>query len=184
MNAQKSKSPLLWILLAVPVGLFSLCCLGSCVATLVGVKVDDDLERNQNGDNIAQSEPKTAATNVAAAEPAPEAPPFEEIRKNMQDMTDAQWNKYGASLTGSHVSWTGWVEEVNEKVFGGYEVWIDMDAPETAISVQDVYADIPEDLAMELRKGQKVRVSGTIDSVTNVLGALSVRLKKGATVTQ
>jgi hypothetical protein len=38
-------------------------------------------------------------------------------------------------------------------------------------------------LALQLRKGQKVVVSGTIKSATNLLGSMAIRLEKGATVT-
>lgn len=181
MDQKKPKSPLFWIAITVPVGFVSLCCLGSCIVGMVGVQVEDREKRTAGAP--APVETESAASTAPRPAPAPEAPPFEEIRKNMQEMTDAQWNKYGPSLTGNRVSWTGWIKEVNEKTFGGYEVWIDMDAPDVPLSVQDVYADIPDDLALQLRKGQQVRVSGTIKSATNVLGSLGIRLEKGATVT-
>ncbi|HXT61196.1 MAG TPA: hypothetical protein VN699_21325 [Pirellulales bacterium] len=181
MDQKKPRSPLFWIAIAVPVGFVSLCCLGSCIVGMVGVQVED--REKQTSGAAPQVEPASGAASVAEPAPTREAPPFEEIRTNAKEMTDAQWNKYGPSLAGSHVAWSGWVKEVNEKTFGGYEVWIDMDAPDVPLSVQDVYADIPDDLALQLRKGQQVRVSGTIKSATNLLGSMAIRLEKGATVT-
>jgi len=104
---------------------------------------------------------------------------FAEIRNNMNRMTEAQWKKYARSLKGKTISWSGWVEDVNEKFFGGYELWVDMDPPNVAMSVQDVTFEIPDELALKLRKDQRVVFTGTIKSVMNVLGSCSVTLENG-----
>lgn len=105
---------------------------------------------------------------------------FFDIRNNMKDMTQAQWKTYARSLEGKTVEWEGWVEEVKEKFFGGYEIWVDMDSPEEAMSVQDVTFDIPEDLAMKFNKNQLVAFRGTIKSVMNVLGSCQVDLENAS----
>ena len=97
----------------------------------------------------------------------------------MNKMTEAQWKEYARGLKGASVSWSGWVEDVNEKFFGGYELWVDMDAPDVIMSVQDVTFNIPDDLALKLRKDQRVTFTGTIKSVMNVLGSCSVILENG-----
>jgi hypothetical protein len=100
---------------------------------------------------------------------------FETVRSNMNEMTDAQFKNYTKSLVGQTITWDGWVEEVKEKFFGGYECWIDMDAPKE-LSVQDVTFPIDENLAMQLRKDKRVQFTGTIKSVYNILGSCSVSL--------
>ena len=95
---------------------------------------------------------------------------FFEIRDNMLSdaMTEAQYNAYLNSLNGSWIRWSGYIEEVNEKTFGGYEVWIDMDEPSEMFSVQDIMFDIPDSIALLLNKDQRVTFEGEIDSAMNV----------------
>jgi len=92
-------------------------------------------------------------------------------------MTEAQWKAYLPTLKGMLVeNWTGWVEEVNV-VGGGYELWVDMDSPDTLFSVQDIYFPVPNDIALELQKGEQVTFSGRIKSVTEFLGSVSLHLE-------
>lgn len=113
--------------------------------------------------------------------PVASAPPFEEIRSNMRAMTEAQWNRYIQTLAGTRVeNWQGFVLQVNEKAFGGYEVWIDMDNPDVTLSVQEVTFDVSEDIALRLNKEQAVTFSGTIAVVLNTLGTTSIRLDNAA----
>lgn len=115
-----------------------------------------------------------ASNSYLSAEPT--APPFAEIRDRMRQATEAQWNQYATALRGASVEWTGWVDEVNEKLAGGYEVWIDMDPP-GSMSVLDVLFDVDAEVALELQKDQRVSFSGRIEAATNVVGALQIRLR-------
>lgn len=139
---------------------------------VIGMFVADE----NDGQDDADAEDGAAQAN--ALKDAPEAPAFSEIRDRMEDMTDAQWNRYSSSLEGHRVDWTGWVADVNEKALGGFEVWVDMDDPEESLSVQDVECDIPENLALRLNKESRVRVVGIIGSVVNVLGSCQVSLEE------
>lgn len=121
----------------------------------------------------------SGSANISSAEPAP---PFEQIRNTMLAQTDAQWNRYSETLVGKRVAWTGWVEEVNERVFGGYDLWVDMDSPGQVVSVQDVTLSVSEGIALQLQKDQRVHVVGIIDSVSNILGSCQINLEDGATV--
>lgn len=127
-----------------------------------------------------------AATSIPTKIPTPiptlrSAPPFQEIRSKIKLMTDAQWMRYTDELEGTWaINWTGWIDDVNEKTFGGYELWIDMDPPDAVLSIYDVRFDIPEELALKFHKDQKVTFLGRIKSVTNVLGACSIRLEEGS----
>jgi hypothetical protein len=127
-----------------------------------------------------ESTPPAETTPTPEPTPPPPdviAPPYQEIYDNMHAMTEAQWNKYADELEGKQVTrWTGWVEEVNEKTLGGYELWIDMDPPE-AFSTQDVVFDIPDDVALEINKDQAVTFSGTIESVSEARDTLIIRLE-------
>lgn len=108
--------------------------------------------------------------------PLPPAPPFSEIRANMEGMTDAQWDAYKRSLGGLRaIEWSGWVSDVSEKLFGGYQLLVDMDSP-NELSVQDVTFDISDDIALELSKDTKVTFSGTIDSANNIFGSLQINM--------
>jgi len=122
---------------------------------------------------------KAASTEVSesTATPAPTAPPFVEIRDNVQNMTEAQWKQYLPELKGARVThWQGWVEEVN--VSGNkYELWVDMDSPDELFSAQEVYFPIPSDIALELQKDQPVTFSGTIERVQEFLGSTTIYLQ-------
>lgn len=119
-----------------------------------------------------------ATPQATPARPAVDATiSFASIRQQMREgLTEAQFKAVARGLEGRRIRWRGWVEDVNEKMFGGYELWVDMDSPNVIISVQDVIFDIPENLALSLRKNAPVRFEGTIRSVMNVIGSLSVQL--------
>lgn len=104
---------------------------------------------------------------------------FFEIRNAMRTKTDAQWKVYTRSLKGKAIRWDGWVDNTKEKFFGGYEVLIDMDSPKEIFSVFDVDFDIPESIALRLEKDQRIRFTGKIDYIMNVLGSCQVGLKQG-----
>ncbi len=115
------------------------------------------------------------ATPASTPEPAPS---YATIRAQMEGMTEAQFKQYARSLKGKQVHWTGWVEDVNETLFGNYEVWVDMDAPDELLSVQDVTFDVPADVALSLRLNQKITFTGIIDSALNVLESTQITLSE------
>ncbi len=94
----------------------------------------------------------------------------------METMTDLQFEEYAKTLKGKRIQWGGYVEEVKEKFFGGYEVLVDMDHPNEPLSVQDVSFDVPKEQAMALRKDSPVQFEGTISSALNILTSLQVSL--------
>jgi len=118
---------------------------------------------------------RTTAPAAPASTPEP-APSYATIRAQMEGMTEAQFKQYARSLKGKRVQWTGWVEDVNETLFGNYEVWVDMDAPDELFSVQDVTFDVPADVALSLRRDQKITFTGIIDSALNVLESTQITL--------
>ena len=101
---------------------------------------------------------------------------LETIRNNMNKMTSVAWDDYTKSLKGQRVNWTGWVSDVKEQWLGVYKILIDMDPP-GSFSVSDVYIEVSKNVAAQFRKNQKVRFSGKIKSVVNVLGSLAVTLE-------
>lgn len=52
-----------------------------------------------------------------------------------------------------------------------------MDPPEESLSVWDVEFDVPKALALRLSKDQRLRFSGQIESVMNVLGSCAIQLE-------
>lgn len=101
---------------------------------------------------------------------------FFEVRDYMLSKTEAQWKAYARKLAGREIEWSGWVEDVNEKFFGGYELWIDMDPPSALLSVTDIKFDIPDRLALSLEKDQRVRFRGRIKRASNILGSIYISL--------
>ena len=86
-------------------------------------------------------------------------------------MTEAQWNHYVDQIVGTWVTnWTGWIDDVNEKTFGGYELWIDMDPPDEVLSVYDVTFDISDEVALQVTKDNPIAFSGKITAVTDISG--------------
>ncbi len=135
---------------------------------------------SRNQDKIQTSQPTDGSGIVEPLEPALS---YEEIRGNANTMTDAQWNQYTESLKGlSVIDWEGWITDVNEKTFGGYEVQIDMEPP-VGITTYDVHFDISDELALTLEKEQKIRFSGQIDQVNNVFSMNLVFLLNNGTLT-
>lgn len=130
--------------------------------------------------NVAQAPESQESTSVAkpTVTPAPIAPPYEEICAPMVGMTEAQWKQHTANLTNSIATdWTGWVEDVNVKAFGGFELLVDMNAPDALMSVQDVTFDIADDIALRFSKDQPVTFTGAISSISNIIGSCQVRLE-------
>jgi hypothetical protein len=101
---------------------------------------------------------------------------YKSIRYNMQNMTKLQFKEYCNSITDEKILWTGYVSEVKEKWFGGYEVLVDMDAP-NSFSIQDVTFDISKEVAMKLSKNRRIVFEGEIKDILNVLGSCQVMLK-------
>ena len=101
---------------------------------------------------------------------------YEEIRKTADAMTKAELKAYEQALSGKKIRWSGYVEEVHHTLAGGYDLYVDMDAPGVATSVYDVAFQIPERAALTLEKDQPVTFSGEIRSILDVLGSLRIRL--------
>ena len=86
-------------------------------------------------------------------------------------MTEAQWNNYVDQIVGAWVTnWTGWIDDINEKTLGGYELWIDMDPPDEMLSVYDVTFYISDEVALQIIKDTPITFSGKITAVTDILG--------------
>lgn len=107
---------------------------------------------------------------------------FKEIRLNMESMTDLQFEEYAKSNKGKRIKWEGYVEEVSEKLFGGYEVLVDMDSPNVPMSIQDVTFELSKKQAILLKKDSRVVFEGTITSVRSILTSLQVSLDEAQVI--
>ena len=124
-----------------------------------------------SGDTAAKTQ--TQGVTKAAPEPLPISDvDFFKVREASKNMTDVQWKEYLNGVVGKRIQWTGYVDEVKEDG----KVWIDMDPPD-ALSVQDIYINVPKEDALKYNKDQKLTFQGTIKSVSKVLTALSIDLK-------
>lgn len=99
------------------------------------------------------------------------------IKANMETMTDAQFKNFAKQQVGKTMAERGYIEDVREKMFGGYGVWIDMDNPSVIASVQEISFDVDEDTALTLRKDQAVKFSGRVKSIMKVLGTKQITLE-------
>ena len=144
-----------------------------CVIVAVAVSGGGDTGQKAEPTEVSMS----TATPGPSATPVPTAPPFVEIRDNVQNMTEAQWKKYLPELKGARViNWEGWVEDVD--VSGSkYTLLVDMDSPDDFMSTADVRFGVPEDVALELQKDQLVTFSGTVEKVAEFLGSITVYLQ-------
>jgi hypothetical protein len=171
-------------------GTFLVCCGFSFLIYIFGdndtgsIATQSSNIANDTSSNIEVANPQLPPTEIPPAVAPPEpAPPYQEIYNNALNMTEAQWNQYADSLKGKAViDWIGWVVDVNEKFFGGYELLIDMDSPDEIFSTYDVQFDISEDVALGLNIDQKLIFSGSIFHVTRILGSsIVITLNEGAT---
>jgi hypothetical protein len=126
----------------------------------------------------APPQPRTVRTpRTLTTSPPASTVEFESIRNNMKHMTSVAWDDYSNSLIGKRVEWTGWVSDVKEQLLGGYKILIDMDPP-GSLSVFDVKIDdLPKDKVAQFARNQKIRFSGKIKSVTDVLGSCAITLE-------
>lgn len=159
-------------------GLVGLCLLMALIGSLGGGgDTDAPAALATTVRNTATPRPPTATST-----PRPLAPTFQEIETTVEGMTEAQWKPYLESLKGQRVvDWTGWVVDVNQKLGGAYEAWIDMDDP-GMFTIQDVYVPVDSDTALALGKGEPVTFSGVIKSANELLGNVTIHLEE-ATVT-
>jgi len=104
---------------------------------------------------------------------------FFKLREKAKASTKVQFEELKKEYIGKQVRWEGWVDEAKEKFFGGYNVKIDMDPPES-LSVYDISIDFPsesKDIVLALQKNSKVSFSGKIKSIYFILGSLRVDLE-------
>jgi len=142
------------------------------------IKVAQTSSQTQNQENQTQvSEPATQKEEAKQALPEPvKSISFADIKYNMTNMTELQFKEYVKSLEGKTIRWNGWVEEVEEKLFGGYKVLIDMDSPSDIASVQDITFEVPKEQAISLKKDEMITFEGKISSILNILTSLQVSL--------
>jgi hypothetical protein len=106
------------------------------------------------------------------------APSYWEIEENMKAMAETEWDGYVDEIEGTWASnWIGWVEDVHKTSSGGYELRIDVDSPDVIFSGRNITFDIADEMAAQVKKDQQITFSGRIESVTNVLGSLQIRLQ-------
>jgi len=150
------------------------------------VKVAQTSSQTQNQESQTQESKPTIKEepeqSFKTEEPKPEVSKavesisFADIKYNMNHMTELQFKEYVKSLEGKTIRWNGWVEEVEEKLFGGYRVLIDMDSPSDIASVQDITFEVSKEQAVSLKKDEMITFEGKISSILNILTSLQVSL--------
>lgn len=182
----RKRRKLLWIVGGILVTLLL------CVVVAVLSNGDKEPQRASDKSTAAAvaekatAAPKPTKTPIPSKTPKPTATPiptptekpisaitYQEIREKREAATDAQWDEYAKPLKGTRVQWSGWVAEV--KASG--EIWIDMDPPDTLLSVQDVYIRVPAEDATKFNLDQEIEFIGDIKSITSILNKASVTLE-------
>lgn len=105
---------------------------------------------------------------------------FEKFRSIFDELTDVQFKELRGELKDKKVTWSGYLDDVKEKWLGGFEIQIDMDPPETFLSVYDVSLTVSsdmEDFVSTLTKNKQVKFQGKIKSIQKILGKLVVNIK-------
>lgn len=105
---------------------------------------------------------------------------LEKFRSVFDELTDVQFNQLREELKDKKVTWSGYLDDVKEKWFGGFEIQIDMDPPETFLSVYDVSLTVSSDMkdfVSTLTKDKQVKFEGKIKSIQKVLGKLVVNIR-------
>ncbi len=101
---------------------------------------------------------------------------FEQIKESVVGADPAQQQMVEESLRGKRIRWEGYVEEVRLTLSGVYEVFVDMEPPESEPNTYDVVFEVPEATALSLKKDRHIEFEGTVWSVVNVIGSCKVQL--------
>jgi hypothetical protein len=188
---QTKSRPLTWVIVVLII-LAAFVCLGCLVCGGLSTSVDQAISNIEDRSSVEStstlpvdgviSEPESETPKTIDENSNPvireEAPDYRTIADNCAEMTDIKWNRYSETLVGKKITdWTGTITEVNETIFGGYELWIDMDDPADILSTQDVYFPCTEETALEWDKGDGIKFSGVIKSVNDLLGTVSIHLE-------
>lgn len=105
---------------------------------------------------------------------------FEKFRSVFDGFTDVQFKQLRGELVGKKVTWSGYVDDVKEKWFSGFAVQVDMDPPETFLSVYEVTLAVGsdmEDFVGTLTKGKQIKFRGRITSIRKLLGKLIINIE-------
>lgn len=115
-----------------------------------------------------------SSSSSSAPEITKDAPSYEEIKKQKQTLTDAQWREYiDTQLINARVTnWTGYILEVNES----YLVRIDLEEI-GFFSAGEIEFTTSKDVALSLSKNQKVSYSGTIERIEDDFNFVKLILK-------
>lgn len=140
----------------------------------------EEAETVNNEEDITKpkSEQKQDADKKEVEEKKVELDPitYKEISKKAKKLTDLQFEEYAKTLTGKKVQWKGRVLEVEKKMFGGYEILVDMDK-RGAFSVQDVYIPVTKEVAIGINKGDTIKFQGEIKSVLEILESVNIHIE-------
>lgn len=156
------STPVIWI---VGVGLGALTCL--FVAVLIAIIVSRGMT---TGTSVSSSYAQTNQLQAVDMQATTNSITFAEIREKNKALTGVQWRQYTEQIQGRVANnWSGWIDEVSDS--GGYHVMVDMDPPDTSLSVYDVRFPTNQQVALSLSKGQRISFSGHIERVSDLLGA-------------
>jgi hypothetical protein len=89
------------------------------------------------------------------------------LQDQRRDLTNVQFQDQLHSFYGVRVRWYGWVSDV-QKTSSGFKVSVDMDAPDSGWSVDDLLITAPKlPNAIELQKDQIIVFEGNITNISH-----------------
>lgn len=98
---------------------------------------------------------------------------YNDIQKNCDRMTCAQFDEYKETLINTRINWIGKVTDVTKNWFNSdYTVYFDVDG-----NSYDVSQRMPKQSALSYMKGQSYYIRGTIKQIISVFGAVVVTIK-------
>ena len=114
---------------------------------------------------------------------------FEDTRVSLEELPVQQYEIIRTKLVGKRTTWSGWLESVLTKWWpnnwwgsqwwGGFNIHIDMDPPDSYMSIYDVSLSVNADMdqyVRTLQKDEKIEFSGRIVNVQRLMERLIVDL--------
>jgi hypothetical protein len=101
-------------------------------------------------------------------------PSLAHIVAQKEALTDARWDDYANSLKGLYIdSWRGTVDSVDNDFLIDQFYSMNLDLSSSSFGMK---LELSKDAALEISKGQKFIVSGTLRSIDCILGFCTVTL--------
>lgn len=158
------------------------CC---CTVYLATVISDGPQSNRQRGDTGTSTQEHIEDEVDVEVQPSYEigqvleGPSFEDIKqeyRKQKDLSDYKAQVYLESLSGTKITWVGYVSNVDDYIIGDGN-YIALAVSEEFFNVDLAFIDVVKEEDLNLDKGTVIKVSGTIDRVDEDILGLSPYIK-------